>query len=134
MWKALGRTPYTAPAVGGGVLDQRVTADFGGLHLLCRLWPGGQSAAQSGPVALQAIAIAGKSPAPRLCYSDPQDGRSRVAIEAVRRGQVPLFSGPFQAENHPTSQLPDRSRIEAIEPVPLRSTPYTVEPWVVATR
>lgn len=30
-------TPNTAPAVGEVVIDQRVTADFGGVHLLCRL-------------------------------------------------------------------------------------------------
>lgn len=28
----------TAPAAGEAELDQRVEADFGGVHLLCRLW------------------------------------------------------------------------------------------------
>lgn len=37
MWEALGRTPNTAPAVDEVMLDQRVIADFGGVHLLCRL-------------------------------------------------------------------------------------------------
>lgn len=45
-------------------------------------------------------------------------------IEAVLLGHVQLFSGVFQVKSHPTSQHPDRLRIEDSKPVPFRSTPY----------